>query len=234
MARIIGRGPYVGETYPDPPRSSSGIGSTGSTGPTGAPGGGPTGPIGSTGSTGPTGTPGSATNTGATGPTGSTGPTGPTGIPGTATGTGATGPTGPSPGSTGPTGPTGPTGITGTTGPTGAVLAATFDRSNKNMTASTTVADNDLACATAVATTPAPSSAAGGYICAAVNGIIIMNVGDATKVGVPCYFSNDGGVTARALKSVVAGDLLYWNGSVAGYELDTTTDKISFFITVST
>ena len=33
------------------------------------------------------------------------------------------------------------------------------------------------------------------------------------------YFSNDGGATARGVAELTAGDELYWNSSVAGYEI---------------
>jgi len=105
-------------------------------------------------------------------------------------------------------------------------VGATSCRSNKNMAASVTTADGDIACATAVAKAPVSSTTAGGYIGASVNGISVT-VGDGTKVAVPCYFSGDGGTTARALRSVVAGDLLYWNGTVALYQL-AATDIIDF------
>jgi hypothetical protein len=55
-----------------------------------------------------------------------------------------------------------------------------------------------------------------------VNGISI-NLGHGFK-NKPCYFSADGGVTARLIADIEAGDQLYWNGSIAGYELDTTDD----------
>ncbi len=45
-----------------------------------------------------------------------------------------------------------------------------------------------------------------------------------------CYFSGDGGVTARTLGpggTLAAGDRLYWNGTVAGFEL-AGTDVITF------
>ena len=109
--------------------------------------------------------------------------------------------------------------------------SATPTRSNKNMVASVTAADGDLACATAVAFTPAASSAQGGYIGVPVNGLGIA-VGDGTKVAVPCYFSGDGGITARALRSVVAGDLLYWNRTVALFDL-AATDRIDFLYPVT-
>jgi hypothetical protein len=47
------------------------------------------------------------------------------------------------------------------------------------------------------------------------------------------YFSNDGGATARAIASVVAGDSLYFNGLVAGYGLDATSDRISLVYLVT-
>jgi hypothetical protein len=34
-----------------------------------------------------------------------------------------------------------------------------------------------------------------------------------------CYFSNDGGLSAISLNSLVSGDQLYWNGGFAGFEL---------------
>jgi hypothetical protein len=38
------------------------------------------------------------------------------------------------------------------------------------------------------------------------------------------YFSNDGGLTARAMADIEAGDELYWNGTNAGYDLEPTDD----------
>lgn len=108
---------------------------------------------------------------------------------------------------------------------------SSIDRGNKNMVASVTVADGNVACATAVARSPASTTANGGYIAVRVNGIAQV-VGDATKVAVDCYFSGDGGATARALKSVVAGDLLYWNQSIAGFNLD-ANDRIDFDVVVA-
>lgn len=51
-----------------------------------------------------------------------------------------------------------------------------------------------------------------------INGLNV-NLGDGTK-NQACYFSVDGGTTARAIADIEAGDVLYWNGSIAGYELD--------------
>lgn len=55
-----------------------------------------------------------------------------------------------------------------------------------------------------------------------INGMEI-NLGDGVKTE-DCYFSNDGGATARAIADIEAGDILHWNGSVAGYQLDETDD----------
>ena len=144
-------------------------------------------------------------------PNGVPGPTGPAGAPGPTGPNGPTGPTGPAgaPGPTGPNGPTGPTGPDAIPSPL-----------NKDMTAATTINDNDLATATAIAATPI------GYVEVQVNGIGAV-VGNGTKVGVDAYFSGDGGATARAVGAIVAGDLLYWNGSVAGFQLS-PTDRIDF------
>jgi hypothetical protein len=100
------------------------------------------------------------------------------------------------------------------------------------MAANSTTVDGQTATATAISFTPAISTGGnGGYIGVSVNGVAYV-VGDGTKVGVACYFSGDGGTTARALQSVVAGDLLYWNGSVAGFQLSSAF-RIDFFYNVN-
>ena len=50
---------------------------------------------------------------------------------------------------------------------------------------------------------------------------------NATASGVDCYFSSDGGLTAKNLSALVSGDVLYWNGNVAnaGFKLD-SNDRI--------
>lgn len=93
---------------------------------------------------------------------------------------------------------------------------------NKGMSALVTGADGSLATASALGATP-PSN---GWISVYVNGVG-YKVGNGTKAGVPCYFSGDGGLTARATGAVVAGDLLYWNGSIATFQLD-ASDRIDF------
>jgi hypothetical protein len=104
-------------------------------------------------------------------------------------------------------------------------------RGNKNMAASVTTADGQVACATAVAVTPSAATTNGGYVGVRVNGVAVL-VGDGTKVSVACYFSADGGTTAKQLKQIATGDLLYWNGTVAGYQL-AVTDAVDFVYDVA-
>ncbi len=111
------------------------------------------------------------------------------------------------------------------------VTWATVDRSNKQMAASTTTADGQVACATTVAQTPATSSTNGGWIEVLVNGVAYP-VGDGVKT-TACYFSGDGGSTARTMKAVVSGDTLYWNGSHAGFQLSAATDLVDFIYAVA-
>jgi hypothetical protein len=92
---------------------------------------------------------------------------------------------------------------------------------NKDMTASVTAADFDEACATAVVSTPSSN----GYVQVMVNGVQAV-VGDGVKTE-ECYFSDDAGVTAKAIADITAGDKLYWVGSVAGFELD-AGDRLDF------
>jgi hypothetical protein len=55
-----------------------------------------------------------------------------------------------------------------------------------------------------------------------INGIgVNLGNGVLTK---DCYFSNDGGITPKLTKDIEAGDILYWNGANAGYELDPLDD----------
>jgi hypothetical protein len=65
-----------------------------------------------------------------------------------------------------------------------------------------------------------------GYVAVRLNGVD-QTVGDGTKVGADCYFSADGGATAKAWSAIALGDALYWQGTIAGFELD-TTDVIDF------
>jgi hypothetical protein len=55
-----------------------------------------------------------------------------------------------------------------------------------------------------------------------INGIEV-NLGNGARTK-DCYFSNDGGLTAKSIKNIAAGDELFWNGGIAGYELDPSDD----------
>ena len=83
--------------------------------------------------------------------------------------------------------------------------------------ASATSSDGDTSGVT-IAAAPA------GMVNVIVNGIM-QELGQGVKTK-DCYFSADGGSTARAISAIAANDTLYWNGSVAGFQLD-TNDKIT-------
>lgn len=91
---------------------------------------------------------------------------------------------------------------------------------NKGMIASVTAADFAVACATAIGATPS------GLVDVRVNGQS-QTLGDGVKTK-DCYYSGDAGTTARASTAIVSGDLLYWVGSVAGFQLD-ATDRVDFY-----
>lgn len=94
---------------------------------------------------------------------------------------------------------------------------------NKNMSAKATSLDGDLACDTAIVYTPYYD----GYVQVMINGVMV-EVGDGDKLHT-CYFSGDNGSTARLIKDIVAGDKLYWNGSLF-FQL-ATTDIVDFVYT---
>ncbi len=129
-------------------------------------------------------------------------------------------------GGSGPPGPPGPPGPAGPPGTSG----GTEVRANKNMVASVTTADGNLACVTAVAVVPTTPTAAGGYVGARVNGQDVQ-VGDGVKT-LSGYFSNDGGTTARSLTAVANGDLFYWNGTIALFQL-AASDRLDFVYVTS-
>jgi hypothetical protein len=86
-----------------------------------------------------------------------------------------------------------------------------------NKVPSTTSSDGDTTGAT-ITYTPFSDS----VVTIKINGMEI-NLSDGNK-SEAAYFSNDSGSTARLIKDVEAGDTLYWNGSIAGYQLDGTDD----------
>lgn len=94
-------------------------------------------------------------------------------------------------------------------------------KDNLNQTALSTTTDGQLACNTGLLATPQ------GAVIVAVGGKIVRT-GDALKT-LDCYFSRDNGLTALAIDSLAIGDKLYWNGSVAGYQLGSGDNaKLSF------
>jgi hypothetical protein len=95
-----------------------------------------------------------------------------------------------------------------------------YSKANLNMTALVTTTDGDLACNTAILDTPKVSS----HVRVFVNGVEV-NSGD--KNSGDCYFSRDGGSTALVVGDERLGDKLYWNGSIANYNLD-NIDLIDF------
>lgn len=104
---------------------------------------------------------------------------------------------------------------------TSGVAAATPVKTAKALTAEVTSSDGDLACNTAIGTTPKGFK----YVQVMVNGVQQV-LGDSVKT-TDCYFSGDGGANARQIANITLSDKLYWNGSVAGYELD-ANDVIDF------
>ena len=105
---------------------------------------------------------------------------------------------------------------TGTSASTGTIQVGHLVSSDQFETASATTNDGDT---TGVTITSAPS----GMVQVFVNGVMAHLKGDKTG---DCWFSADGGSTAKALNAIAASDTLYWKGSVAGYQL-AATDKIT-------
>ena len=99
----------------------------------------------------------------------------------------------------------------------GGAVEATGVTYKEEVTPLTTTADGDST-GGAITYTPFEDS----YVTIRVNGLQ-CDVGDGAK-DKPCYFSADGGTTARAIADITANDVLYWVGSIAGYELDATDD----------
>lgn len=87
-----------------------------------------------------------------------------------------------------------------------------------NLNPSVTSSDGDTTGLT-ISNTPHNDS----HVRVMVNGI---EVGLGGNKLLTCYFSADGGTTARAIADITSGDTLYWNGSIAGYQLD-ANDKIN-------
>jgi len=97
---------------------------------------------------------------------------------------------------------------------------------NKDMVCNLTTLDGDEAISDVLVYT----ASEGSYIEFLLNGVQIK-IEDSALVGAsvtsPCYFSSDFGAShslriVKLMKDIVAGDKMYWVGSNAGYQLDTT------------
>ena len=98
--------------------------------------------------------------------------------------------------------------------------------SDKSYTMTTNTSGNGSPTGLTISNTPLENS----YVSVFINGQEFQ-VGFSTTTSVPCYFSNDGGTTARTTTSpnnVQIGDELYWNGSFVGNDLYSTW-RISLF-----
>ena len=105
--------------------------------------------------------------------------------------------------------------------PSGGGNNANLTPLNKGMEAIPTLSDGNLATLVVLGETPPLNS----WIMVFINGISV-EVGNGNKQG-HCYFSGDGGGTPRATGQLTQGDKLFWNGSVAGFQLD-SSDLIDF------
>ena len=81
---------------------------------------------------------------------------------------------------------------------------------------------------TGLAITESPTD--DSYVCLMVNGVM-ESLGNGAR-NRSFYFSNDGGTTARLFSAVKAGDTLYFNGTIAGYDLS-ATDRVSMVYDIS-
>ena len=71
-----------------------------------------------------------------------------------------------------------------------------------------------------------------GEVLVEVNGISINLANGPSKVSISaCYFMDPSGVVVRGENEVNTGDVLYWNGSIAGYQL-TTDDEIKIIYAI--
>ena len=91
---------------------------------------------------------------------------------------------------------------------------------DKDLTSAVT-SGNDSPTGLTITDTPALD----GYVMVIINGLE-AELGDGIKTR-DCYFTGDAGATARPIADIVATDELYWNGTIAGYEL-AASDVINF------
>lgn len=96
-----------------------------------------------------------------------------------------------------------------------------YSKANLNMVASVTTIDGTLACSVALIDRPKTSS----HVRVFVNGVDVNTGGK--DYPSDCYFSADNGITPRVVGDERQGDKLYWNGTIANYNLD-VIDLIDF------
>lgn len=106
----------------------------------------------------------------------------------------------------------------------GGLKAATPSKGNKGQSPSVTSGDGSTTGLTITAT-----PAGDGYVEVMVNHAS-YEVGDGVKTK-DSYFSSDGGVTAKGIAAITAGDTLYWDGVVTGFDL-ATTDLVSMMYNI--
>jgi hypothetical protein len=105
-------------------------------------------------------------------------------------------------------------------------LTSLLSKLNIDMDVNTTTSGSTLACNSSILN----PSILNSYVSVYVNGVQI-SVGDGVKTK-DCYFSNDGGLTAKLSDDIIIGDLLYWSyvgdSPVSGFNLNSITDKMTF------
>lgn len=101
----------------------------------------------------------------------------------------------------------------------GSGLKAAVPRNSNKAGQPAATSGNEQTTTLTIAATPSGD----GYVRVLVNGVG-AELGDGVKTK-DCYFSADGGTTARSIAAIATGDTLYWNGTIAGFDL-ATTDEI--------
>jgi hypothetical protein len=94
---------------------------------------------------------------------------------------------------------------------------------DKNFIVTYTTVGNGYPTGLAINSTPL------GHVGVYINGVE-TDLGYGSTVSSSCYFSNDGGTTAKNIGNILSGDILYWNTTVAGFALSTELpDRISLY-----
>jgi hypothetical protein len=97
---------------------------------------------------------------------------------------------------------------------------------DKNFIVTYTTVGNGYPTGLAINSTPL------GHVGVYINGVE-TDLGYGSTVSSSCYFSNDGGTTAKNIGNILSGDILYWNTSAAGFSLSPELpDRISLYYIV--